>query len=236
MLRLVDAPRRVQWETYTVQDEYAVNFRINVGGIFLSQKMVDLILSYKKWSGVRYLNEDGEYEIGYGVGDPDDEQGYTEAQAYSEWVGLIRNRQKNLQIQLPVINMPQTKFDALFSLYLDTGTWRTVVADEGTYDLGDAVKNQNWLLAADILSRGKVNPELRRNEARVMQLGDYTNNKSRGQQTFRGIQEIRRRYVSGITSEFDKRQAEFVYYRQLGTFLPGMSQLRQRRIVQQALT
>jgi len=236
MLRLVEASRRIQWENHTVQDDYAVKFQINVGTIFLSQKMADLILSYKKWSGVRYLNEDGEYEIGYGVGDPDDEQGYTEAQAYSEWVGSIRNRQKNLQVQLPIINMPQTKFDALFSLYLDTGTWRTVVADEGTYDLADAVKNQNWLLAADILARGKVNPDLRRKEARVMQLGDYTNNKSRSQQIFRGVQELRRRYTNGISNEFDKRQAEFVYYRQLGTFLPGMTQLRQRRIMQQALT
>ena len=236
MLRLVEAQRRIQWETFTVQDEYAVKFLINAGFITVSQKMVDLILSYKKWSGVRYLNEDGEYEIGYGAGEPDFEQGYTESQAYSEWLGSIRNRQKNLQVQLPIVNLPQTKFDALFSLYLDTGTWRTVVADEGTYDLADAVENQNWLLAADILSRGKVNPELRRSEARVMQLGDYTNSKSRSQQVFRGIQEIRKRYVNGITNEFDKRQAEFVYYRQLGTMLPGMSQLRQRRIIQQALT
>jgi hypothetical protein len=236
MLKLVDARYRIQWDTFTVQDEYATKFRINTGFSIVSQGMIDLILSYYKWSGVRYLNEDGEYEIGYGIGDPNDEQGHTEAQSYAEWLGWVRNRQKNLQIQLPVINVTQSVFDALLSLYIDTGTWRTVVADEGTYDLAAAVKNENWLLVADIISRGNINPDLRKKEARVMKLGDYSFDKTRNQQITQGVQELRKRYVNGITREFDKKQAEFAYYRQLGVFLPGMSQLRQRRIVQQALT
>jgi hypothetical protein len=236
MLRLVEARYRVQWDTFTVRDEYATKFLINVGFVIVTQQMLDLILSFKRWSGVRYLNEDREYEIGYGIGDPDDEQGHNEAQSYAEWIGYVRNRQKNLQVQIPVVNLPQSVFDGLLSLYLDTGTWRTVVADEGTYDLADAIKNSNWLLAADIVARGNVNPELRKREARVMRLADYTYNKTRNQQIVQHAHEIRKRYVNGITTEFDKKQAEFSYYRQFGVFLPGMSQLRQRRIVQQALT
>lgn len=236
MLRLVDANRRIQWDTFNVQDEFATKFVINVGIAIVSEDMLNLILSYKKWSGVRYLNEDGEYEIGYGVGDPNDEQGYTEEQAYAEWVGWVRNRQKALRAQLPIVGITQAAFDALLSLYIDTGTWRTIESNEGTYDLADAVKNGNWLLIADMLSRGRINPDLRKKEARVVQLGDYSSFVTRQQQRTRGVQELRTRYVNGITSEFDKKQAEFVYYRQLGVFLPGMSQLRQRRIVAQALT
>lgn len=236
MLRLVEASRRTQWDTFTVQDEYATKFVINVGIAIVSEDMINLMLSYRKWSGVRYLNEDGEYEIGYGIGDPNDEQGYTEEQAYAEWVGWLRNRQKSLRAQLPIVGITQAAFDALLSLYIDTGTWRTLEANEGTYDLADAVKNGNWLLVADILARGRVNPDLRKKEARVVQLGDYSSFVTRQQQRVRGVQELRTRYVNGIASEFDKKQAEFVYYRQLGVFLPGMSQLRQRRIVAQALT
>lgn len=236
MLRLVDASRRIQWNTFTVQDEYAVQIRNNVGISIASEGIVALMLSNRKWQGIRYTNTLGEYEIGYGIGDPHLEQGYTETQAYGEWVGYIRNRQKILRTQLPIFAITPAAYDALLSLYIDTGTWRTVEAQEGTYDLADAVKNSNWLLAADIISRGKNNPNLRKAEARVMQLGDYTVTKDRNQLIIQGIQELRTQYVNGISSEFEKKQAEFVYYRQLGIFLPGMSQLRQRRIVAQART
>jgi hypothetical protein len=236
MLSLVESSRRIQWETFTIQDEYAVKFRINKGIAIVTERMIDLILSYKTWSGIRYFNQDGEYEIGYGIGDPSDKQGYTEEQSYAEWVGWLRNRQKLLRAQLPIVAITQSAFDALLSLYIDTGTWRTVMADEGTYNLADAVENGNWLLAADILSRGKINSDLRKKEARVMQLGDYSSFKTRRQQITQGVQDLRKKYVNGLANEFDRKQAEFVYYRQLGVFLPGMSQLRQRRIVQQALT
>jgi hypothetical protein len=236
MLQFVDAKWRIQWGTFTIQDKYATRINLNSGFVIVSQNMLDLILSYQTWRGVRYLNADKEYEIGYGIGDPDDEQGQTEAQSYAEWIGWIRNRQKSLQAQLPTINITQTVFDGLLSLYIDTGSWRTVEAEEGIYDLATAVKNQNWLLVADIVSRGKYNSDLRKKEARVMQLGDYSYSKTRNQQVIQGIQDLRKRYVNGIQNEFDKRQTEFVYYRQLGSFLPGMSQLRQRRIIQQAVS
>jgi hypothetical protein len=237
MLQLVEANRRIQWDTFTNQDEFATKFRVNTGIAILTEKMSNLMLSYKTWSGVRTFDTiTGDYTIGYGIGDPDDFQGYTESEAYADWIGYVRNRQKSLRAQLPIFTITQAAYDALLSLYLDTGTWRTVEADEGTYDLADAVKNSNWLLAADIISRGKVNSELRRKEAAVMQLADYTFSKDRNQQIIQGIHLLRKKYVNGIANEFDKKQAEFVYYRQLKIFLPGMSQLRQRRIVAQALT
>ena len=235
-IRLVAAQHRIQWDTFTVQNTFAVQLLVNKGVAIISEPMIDFILSHKTWSGVRYQNSAGEYEIGYGIGDPDEAQGNTEPQSYAEWIGFVRNEQKKLQAQLPVIGISQATFDALLSLYLDTGTWRTVVADEGTYDLADAIKNSNWLLAADIISRGNINPKIRKAEARIMQLGDYSSSKDRNQQIIQGVQRLRKRYVNGLSNEFDKRQAEFVYYRQLGAFLPGMSRLRQRRVIAQALS
>ena len=235
-IRLVAAQHRIQWDTFTVQNTFAVQLLVNTGVAIISEPMIDFILSHKTWSGVRYQNSAGEYEIGYGIGDPDNAQGNTESQSYAEWIGFVRNEQKKLQAQLPVIGISQATFDALLSLYLDTGTWRTVVADEGTYDLADAIKNSNWLLAADIISRGNINPKIRKAEARIMQLGDYSSSKDRNQQIIQGVQRLRKRYVNGLSNEFDKRQAEFVYYRQLGAFLPGMSRLRQRRVIAQALS
>ncbi len=237
MLRLPDANRRIQWETFTIQDEFAVQFIINKGIAIVSEKMIDVILAEKTWNGSKTVNPDsGLIEIGYGIGDVDDVQGYTESQAYAEWVGWLRNEQRKLRAQLPINGITQTSYDALLSLYIDTGDWRRVEAEEGTYDLADAVKNGNWLLAADIIARGNVNPNLRKKEARVMRLADYSSNKNRDMQVVSGIQRLRKLYTSGITDDFIKKQTEFVYYRQLGSFLPGMSDVRQRRVVAQATT
>jgi phage FluMu protein gp41 len=237
MLTIVAAQYRIQWETFTIQDAFAVDYRFPTNSATVSDGMADLILSQRTWTGIRKIDSvTGKYGIGYGVGDPDDVQGYTESQAYAEWIGDLHNRQKRLVAQLPLSSITQTIFDALLSLYIDTGTWRTVRAEEGTYDLATPVKNGNWLLVADIISRGKINGELRKKEARVMRLADYSFTKTRNQQVIQGVQLLRTQYVAGIANEFDKKQAEFVYFRQFGTFLPGMSQLRQRRVIAQART
>jgi hypothetical protein len=236
MLRFVESGRRQQWDTFTNQDEYKTQFNVNVGISIITENMLDVMLGYKRWQGFRYLDTDGAYRIGYGIGDPDDPQGYTETQAFAEWIGDVRNKQKIVRKQLPITMMPSSVFDALVSLYVDTGKWRTVRAEEGIYDLASAVEESNWLLAADILTRGIDNPELRRAEARALYLADYTIRVDRNQQIVRGLQFMRKQYVNGIPNDFEKKQAEFAYYRQLGAFLPGMSQLRQRRIIAQALT
>jgi hypothetical protein len=234
MLRLVEARYRTQWDTLTVQSEYKTQFLIRTGFSVVSEEMITQILGYEIWSGTRYLNDDSEYEIGYGIGDPNYEQGYTEPESYAEWVGWARNRQRALRTQLPVLSLPISAWDGLFSLFLDTGDWRRVVADEGTYDLADAVRNSNWLLVADIISRGNINRNRRQDEARVIRLADYTNNKTRDQQMLNGIRKMRKRYVNGLPTEFDRRQHEFAYYRQLNGFLPGMSHLRQKRVINQS--
>ena len=237
MLTFPDANRRIQWETFTVQDQYAVQIIINKGAAIVSEKMISVMLAEKTWYGTQSTNPDsGLVEIGYGIGDVDDVQGYTESQAYAEWVGWLRNEQRKLRAQLPIINVTQTVYDALLSLYIDTGDWRRLEADEGTYDLASAVKNGNWLLVADIIARGNVNPDLRKKEARVIQLADYAVNKDRDMQVIQGLRRMRKQYVAGISNEFIKKQTEFVYYRQLGSFLPGMSDVRQRRVVAQATT
>ncbi len=234
MLTSVDASRRIQWSTFTVQNEFAVNFNVNSQYSVITDDMINVMLNYKSWQGTRYL-EDSTYKIGYGIGDPDNEQGQTESESWGEWVGWIRSRQRIVRAQLTVSALPQTMFDALVSLQIDTGSWRRVEAAEGTYDVASAIKNSNWLLAADMIAQGRVNKPLRQQEAQVSQLGTYGVQKTREKQRVRGVQDIRKRYVNGITSEFDKKQAEFVYYRELGIFLPGMSDLRERRIKNQAL-
>ena len=58
MLLLPDANRRIQWETFTVQDQYAVQFIINKGIAIVSDKMISVMLAEKTWNGAQALNPD----------------------------------------------------------------------------------------------------------------------------------------------------------------------------------
>jgi len=227
---------RTQWEVFDVQDDFARQYNINLNLVTFSEDMMGVTLGFKEWSGIQYTDDLGDVRIGYGFGDPSIEQGMTEAEAYAELVEEYRQAQRIVKAQIPLVALPQTVFDALTSLYADTGTWRVVQADEGTYDMAFAVKNANWLLAADILMRGNVNPDLRKSEARVLYLGEYFWTKDRAKLTTDGIQRVRKSYVSGGLDPFQRRQAEFVYYRQLRAFLPTMSEAKQRRVVAEAVT
>ena len=135
LIRLVEAQFRTQWETFTVQDDYLTKFLINTGVAIVSNEMADVILGFREWRAVQYndVNDNGKLKIGYGVGDPDLEQGMIEVEAYAEFISDLRNKQRLVRKQLPINFIPQAVFDALVSLYVDTGTWRVVQANEGTY-------------------------------------------------------------------------------------------------------
>ena len=47
---------------------------------------------------------------------------------------------------------------------------------------------------------------------------------------------MRNEYINGSTNAFQRKQAEFAYYRQLGAFLPTMPEAKQRRVVAAAQT
>lgn len=226
-LNLVSAENRIQWEGFRIQDSFAINTILNIGVVSVSQKLIDFVLKFEQWNGFESANG----IIGYGERIPNVPQGLTESEAYSSWLEKLKDSERIVRAQVPSIRITQPVFDALVSLHFDTGTWRTVAAAEGIYDVQFAIQQAHWRLAADMIQRGMVNQGRRRDEARIIQLADYPIGANRTKKITEGLQEIRRRYADGITNDYRRTQAEFVYYRQIATFLPGMSELRKRRIL-----
>ena len=236
ILKSVPDKFRTEWEAFNSDGGFASRFLLNVGVMPLSQSMVDCILGFMKWDGVRRAGADGGASIGYGRGNPDLAQGMTEDEAYAEWLAHAKGRQRAIVSQLPVVEMPQTAFDALVSLYADTGKWRTIEAEEGDYDARHAVERADWRTLADMLARGRVNPSLRNAEARAVQLGRYARDRTRAEMRTAGLQDIRRRHVESLFADgLERGQAEYVYFRETGSFLPGLPETRRRRIMQTAL-
>lgn len=228
MLKYVSDPKlRINWSDFVIKDDFAVKFRIDVYQSIVSENMLTLMLGETYYS---MFNNNG--HIGYGVGDLKKEFGYTEQEAFSEWIKQVKKKERVFRDTIPLISMSQSQYDALFSLYYHTGTWRTVQGIEGLYDLEYAVTSENWLLVSDMINAGIIEPDTRRKEARVLQLADYSTERTRAFQRNKGIQLARRVYKAGdISDQAIVRQIEFGYYRQTTAFLPRMTELRKRELL-----
>jgi len=228
MLKYISDPTlRTNWSDFVIQDDFAVNFKIDVYQSIVSDNMLTLMLGETYFS---MFNNGG--HIGYGVGDLNKEFGYTEQEAFSEWIKQVKKKERVFRDTLPLISITQSQYDALFSLYYHTGTWRTVAGIEGLYDLEYAVTSENWLLVSDMINAGLDQPDARRKEARVLQLADYSTERTRAFHRNKGIQLARRVYKSGdISNQAIVRQIEFGYYRQTTAFLPRMTELRKRELL-----
>lgn len=228
MLKYVNDPNlRTNWSDYVIADDFAVNFLVDSFQIYVSDNMIAQILGQTYFS---MFNDGG--HIGYGFGDVKKEFGYTEPEAFSDFLKNLKKKELAFKSTIPLRSISQTQYDALFSLYYHTGTWQRVVGDEGTYDLKYAVESENWNLAADIINNGKIDPDTRRREARVLKLADYSVDRTRAYQRNKGIQYARRIYKEGdIKDQSIIRQIEFAYYRQTTAFLPRMSELRKRELL-----
>jgi hypothetical protein len=232
MLNTVSVARRIPWDIYPVQDEWKVNVGLYPNNIMCSQELLDSLISNYEYRLFRYYDPSSKkYKMGYGYTDPDHPYGATEAEAYADWVEEVKKKESLLQKQLPVYTITQARFDALLSLYVQTGDWRKVKGEEGTYDILTAIKGNRWLLIADMIANGN-DRSARIKEARIMQLGSYSTTPDRTRLRGAGLQYTRTQYIRGISDPFAKKQAEYAYYRQTnGAFLPNISESRKRQIV-----
>lgn len=233
-VKTVSPSFRIQWETFskTEQQKWDSEFRISTLYQTVSEEAKLLILSNNRFRMFRYLDENGIYKIGYGYGNPDKRDGYTEAEAYGDWIKELKRKENILQKQLPLLSLTQSQFDAILSLYFLTGDWKKINGVEGTYDILSAMRNNDWLTIANMLANATDNREQRLKEARMIILADYYTEKDRTWLRNEGIQYTRTQYVNTIADTLAKRQAEFAYYRQTnGAFLPNMREIRKREIV-----
>lgn len=225
--------KRIPWEQYTVQNEHAVNFLVNVGVLTVSDAMLTLMLSFERYRMFQYT-EDRKLKIGYGYTDTDTKGGPTESEAYVHWRKAVIEAQSKLINQLPLISMTQSQFDGLLSLYFSTGHWRTVKTVNGRYDLERAIKSNKWTLVADMIANGSDDRSRRMKEARAMVLGDYSTSADRTTLLRESISHTVTYYKRDLLDVTQKRQAEIGYYRETGAFLPGMTSAEKKVILRLA--
>ena len=228
----VEQSRRIEWEIYPTGNVSRQTELKDIDAISATDDIVLHMLSNFKFRMQSYIDMNGVKAIGYGYGNPDSKTGITEEEAFGEWIGVIKQKQSNLIHQLPLTRITQSQFDALLSLYVLTGSWKFVDSQQGRYDIFNAISVNDWETVANMIANGTENTATssRFFESRVLQLGDYSNIKTRAWVRNEGIQYTRKTSSAGGFTDMQLRQAEISYYRELGMFLPTTTDLRKRTI------
>jgi len=233
-------------------DNYS-STKIAMDSLKTSDNGVLLILGFERWRAYQYWNG-SEYRIGYNsLSDDTNINGLTEDQAYSLFRQDLKTAEKRLRSELGnnPTHLTQNQYDALVGFCYSIGSISKAVISETSYDLITAIRNaadadsgvesttEAWNNVASMIQGYGEQRDRRVAEASALVLGDYSDLKDRSWLRTEGIQDMRIKYPDGYKSDtkdgkstgYQKRQAELVYYIEVTKFLPGMSEVAYRAVV-----
>ena len=217
----------IEWSEFTIRNTLDTANEEVIENRELSAKAVSRLLQTYTF---KMHTEKG--VLGYITVDNDDKYPYgiSEADAFSDWIISVKNKEKSLKNILPKeFYITQAQYDALVIFFITTGQVNKVQTTTGIYDVKEKILAKDWETVASMIINDKRDFNLNQQAGTIMILGDYGYLNSRVFLRNQGIQRLRRKY-SFIINGYNKRQAEHSYYRETQKFLPNMSEMRQREV------
>tara|TARA_B110001454_G_C12706886_1_gene428985 strand:- start:1292 stop:1999 length:708 start_codon:yes stop_codon:yes gene_type:complete len=224
----VDNKNLIDFGLFTVIDSTAVNTLINLSEHEASDKLINLKLKHTKWLGYSKNSV-----IGYNGTVGLTGTGLTEAAAYTIWIEEFKDKERRFKKQFPLNQLSQSQYDAMLSLYVDTGTFINVGTELRKFQLLEFISEGKWDYVATALTLNGVNRIDRQAEAKLLMLGDYGTYKKRSLIKEDGIKTLLKEYSTGQLNDEQKKQAEYVYYAETSRFLPNMIESRKRILSKQ---
>lgn len=219
----VDNKNLIDYGLFTVIDSTAVNTLINLSEHEASDKLINLKLRHTKWLGYSKNSV-----IGYNGTTGLTGTGLTEANAYTNWIEEFKDKERRFKKLFPLNTLSQSQYDAMLSLYVDTGSFIHVGTDNRKFKLLDFISDKKWDHVATALTLSGLDRITRQSEAKILILGDYGTYKDRSLIKENGIQTLVKEYSTGQLNDDQKKQAEYVYYAETKRFLPNMIESRKR--------
>lgn len=220
------------YNLFVVQDSSALNDKINVKYLEASDNILNLNIRNTGWTGYN-ISLDNNITIGYNLTEGTDSQGLTEEHAYSIWIDNWKEKERQFKKLLPLDTISQARYDALLSMYVNTGTFKTVGSEKRKFDIYDYIVNEQWQWVATAMSKSGIDRFMRQQEAKVMMLADYGQYVSRENIKSQGLQDLVKNYPKLMHDDKSIQQAEYVYFAETKRFLPNMSESRKRIISKQ---
>ena len=219
----------IEWSEFTVRNTLDTTVYEVIENRELSSKAVSKLLmnyTYNMFTTTKgiigYSTDDSQNTYTYGI---------SEADAFSDWIIGIKKKEKSFKNVMPTsFSLTQGQYDGLVIFYIVTGQITKIHTIDGIYDLRDNIFAKDWETVASKITYDQRDFKLNRQAGTMIMLGDYGNLQGRSWMRNRGIQHTRRQY-GYIADGYKIRQAEHSYYRETQKFLPNMSEMRQREVV-----
>ena len=224
----IDSENLIDYSLFTILDSDAVNTPKLLSELEASDKLINFKIRNTKWIG---FNKNS--VIGYKTTKQLTGSGLTESAAYTIWIEEFKDKERAFKKQFPLTSLTQSQYDAILSLYADTGTFTIVGNRTRQFEIFDFITERKWNYLATALTLSGANRLLRQSEAKILMLGDYGTYKNRTHIKEEGIQTLVKEYVANQMSDEQKKQAEYVYYAETNLFLPNMIESRKRLLAKQ---
>lgn len=224
---VVDNTNLIDYDLFTVLDSTGTNTLINLSELEASDKLINFKLRKTKWVGYK-KDINGSTVIGYQKKVDINGLGLTEAGAYSIWIEMFKDVERRFKKLFPLNTLSQSQYDAMLSLYADTGSFSHLGTDDRKFNLLDNINNRLWNYVATAMTLSGLHRGTRQSEAKILMLSDYGIYKNRSLIKEEGIQTLVKEYGTGQLNDEQKKQAEYVYYAETNRFLPNMTESRKR--------
>ena len=226
----------IDYGLFSIIDNDAVRIQQQLSDLEASDKLINLKLRTIGWSGIKEL-VDNTYIIGYASKKQElaDGVGMLEQIAYNTWIEEFKDTERMFKTNFPLPTLSQSQYDALLSLYFDTGTYRKVGTELRQFELSEFITDRKWDHVATSMTLSGSNRLVRQYDAKVLMLADYGTTKDRSLIKEQGLQTLLKRYSTMGLTDPQKAQAEYVYYAETKRFLPNLAESRKRILVKQSV-
>ena len=242
---MADLPQIVNTDNVIIKSPTdVVTTATKLSGLQISEKGKSFIHAIRNYYPVdTYIN--GKWVIGYELeGGLNNPKGLLESESWTyfdEYVNYIEKRVK--AILGPSTEMTGYQFDTLCHLYIKMPRLDKLTTLYGTYDVIELLgqKTEGLKTLTQVIANatgGSGSRQERIRDALLFYSAEYSTFKERGTARTIGINYLLNRYPNNFqstagasSSNNQKSQAEKVYYRLTGKFMPGMSEARQRELI-----
>lgn len=224
MLTTVSNIYSTNWDIFNIKDQSVYDTKLELSTIFASDKVRDIALAT------------GSYNVadGIGYGYSNFTSGFTEQQAYDDWLSTwnkVARETKQHLVNWGIVQITQNRYDSLVLLNWAQGQINTVQGSEGTYDIRSAYLAKQWDTVASMMSSSIVKRQIAVRAASIFRLVDYGKPKNRKLMRTDGIHQMRQLNKIGTLDDKQLKRIRFAYYAEVRNFLPFTPESLKRDIV-----
>jgi len=242
---MADLPQIVNTDNVIIKTPTDVtNTATKLSGLYISDKGRNFIHALLDYYPIdTYI--DGKWVIGYELEDGlNTPKGLLESESWTYFDEYVKYVEKRVKAVLgPSTEMTGYQFDTLCHLYIKMPRIDKLTTLYGKYDVVDLLgqKTEGLKTLTQVIANatgGIGSRQDRIRDALLFYSAEYSTFKERGTARTIGINYLLNRYpnnfqstVGASSTNNQKSQAEKVYYRLTGKFIPGMSEARQRELI-----